>query len=185
MHTSTSTCSIVLWFSQSSCRKWSRGVMIWSWGEFIKLSEATMLIGPLSGWPAPGSPPAGGLPRRRMFWDDCVAAATNESCSCTCVKKISGRECTGHNCITFTLSLITMQGYTWIQQATKITCIRACIHVACTCVHTCICTMYNTCSMHTYFQVSLVNWELWDELLVVRFSPRRGRCGLLWSWCHH
>jgi hypothetical protein len=41
-----------------------------------------MLIGPLSGWPPPGSLPGGGLPRRRIFWDDCVAAATKESCSC-------------------------------------------------------------------------------------------------------
>ena len=44
-----------------------------------------MLMGPLSGWPAPASPAVGGLPRRRIFCEDCVAAATKESCSCVCV----------------------------------------------------------------------------------------------------
>ena len=40
-----------------------------------------MLMGPLSGWVAVSADEGGGLPRRRMLWDECVAAATRESCS--------------------------------------------------------------------------------------------------------
>ena len=72
--------------------------MIRSWEEFIKLSDATMLMGPLSDWPVPASPEVGGgLPRRRMFWEDCVAAATKESCSyihmSTCMRCMSEARC--------------------------------------------------------------------------------------------